>query len=905
MNTVPQKTEKMNILVTGDFIKDYYIIKQPVNPTGYRDSLASTVMDHQAGGAWYLADLIKIIHKGTYSEVFIPDYQLEKESSHLKINRAFQVWSKYPELKDGKKISVWRIENFLGCEKYSDKDIINVKSKDDLLSVTKSDNEPIHMVVIDDVSLGFAEDVSLAEKLLNKTKNVKNIILKTHSSQFNSTFWKLLALKGLLTKTTVVITADSLREGGAFITRGYSWDKTIEETAKEFDSGLFSIVLGECKRVIVLFDNFGVASFTHESLQTKFKGSDIQGSKLTFERFVYDKQNYEGSWNKRFNGSIYGSLSLLTAAVTLLYTDEKFSISYIFNSALNCIQKNIELGGGSKDNIDTSEINVFIRKVFSLNRAIRETDDKDIKKEKEEIINILNKFYSAYPLYFSNYVFGLKKTESGYCSNLLKDVAGYGEHFLSSKAIDIIMRGPDKALEQVPMAKFGKYQTYDREEIERINSVHNLITVYLDHTSDSRPLSFAVFGAPGSGKSFAIKQLLESIFGESNEPLVFNLTQFRDVPDLHKALHIVRDRTVKGSIPLVFWDEFDCDNKWLKEFLAPMQDGEFSEGSISHPLGRAIFIFAGGISSTFEEYRDNVLPKKEIKGPDFISRLRGFVNIKGPDEIKGSDETSGKDEAFIIRRALLIHANLKKHHPEIFEKNKVPSISPGVVNALLKTQKYLHGARSVESIISLSRTGNNKQFDTSSLPSPELLKIHASDDFKTLVYEGELEFSLIEILAEVIHNQWKKEKEKEFWVWGKTRDDEKHTHPRLIDYQGLKEDWKEDNRITARLTKAKFASIGYHIIPPSLQIITDLEIDEIIDKHRNELIEMEHDIWLRSHLVDGFEYNERTNEKVLLHSDISKLADMNNTEIQLDNAIINATVDVLKNHNYKLRKKII
>src|SRR4051794_23668302 len=41
------------------------------------------------------------------------------------------------------------------------------------------------------------------------------------------------------------------------------------------------------------------------------------------------------------------------------------------------------------------------------------------------------------------------------------------------------------------------------------------------------------------------------------------------------------DRTLaKGTIPLVFWDEFDTNEMaWLAYFLSPMQDAEFRSGS--------------------------------------------------------------------------------------------------------------------------------------------------------------------------------------------------------------------------------------------------------------------------------------------------------------------------------------
>jgi hypothetical protein len=885
-----------NIWVTGDLIRDFNIIKQPINLTGYRDNLSSTVMEIQAGGAWYLEDLIKAIHNIPKNKSLAVKYPGAKGSGKLNINQAFQVWVKCKEDHHDKEIETWRIENFLGCKKHQ------VNKKTDA-TILYNGNGKIDILVIDDVGLGFVDDKEIIKEFRIKAKKAKNIIIKTHTSQFNSLLWNELKNQELFEKTTVVTTIDVLREGGAYITRGYSWDKTIEEIAQEFDSGQYSTLFKDLKRVIVLFDKFGIASFSNEQERSKFRitvnknTTSVKAEKIAFERFVYDTQNCEGAWDNKHKGCIYGSLSILTAAITLLYSDKKASISYILGLALNSIQKNIELGGGSDQDPDYTEINSYLTRVFSLvqkNKKIKSKKDK----QDDEFAKSFKRFYSAYPQYHDSLNYGLKRTEDGFKSDILSDVAGHGEHYLYAKAVEIIMRGPGNALKQLPMARFGKYQTYDREEIERINSIHNLIRVYQSHPSDNRPLSFAVFGAPGSGKSFAIKQLLASIFGKLNEPLVFNLTQFKEIGDLYQALHIVRDRTVKGAMPLVFWDEFDSEgNKWLKEFLAPMQDGEFNEGSITHPIGRAIFIFAGGTCDTFDEYQMKVLPLKELKGPDFISRLRGYVNIKGP------NKTSDNDEAYIIRRALLIYTYLKKYHAPVFEINTIPSISPGVVNALLKTEKYQHGARSMESVIALSRTGSNKHFDTSSLPSPELLVIHTDKNFSRLVQEGELDYSLVEILAEAIHNRWKEEKEKDGYKYDIVRNDGpgQKTHPRLKEYHKLKEEWKEDNRLTARSTKAKFAEIGYEIVTGNTKKSTE-EIDTVINAHKDELSKSEHDIWLRSHLIDGYEYNETSNDSLFLHKDIASRKDLLSAESNLDDAIIEATQEKLKENNYRLKK---
>lgn len=136
------------------------------------------------------------------------------------------------------------------------------------------------------------------------------------------------------------------------------------------------------------------------------------------------------------------------------------------------------------------------------------------------------------------------------------------------------------------------------------------------------------------------------------------------------AFHKVRDLSLEEKIPLVFFDEFDSafEGKlgWLKYFLSPMQDGKFREGDAIHPIGKAIFVFAGGMSSTFNKFCgkdiENENEKKQFtrefegsKGPDFISRLRGYVNILGPNQ---TDKEW--DQLFIIRRAMMLFL-LKKN----------------------------------------------------------------------------------------------------------------------------------------------------------------------------------------------------------------------------------------------------
>lgn len=155
-----------------------------------------------------------------------------------------------------------------------------------------------------------------------------------------------------------------------------------------------------------------------------------------------------------------------------------------------------------------------------------------------------------------------------------------------------------------------------------------------------------------------------------------------------------------------------------------MQDGKFKgAGESSYRVGRAIFVFAGGTAETFKQFKDEVVEDKNTKGLDFISRLRGHLNIKGID--KNRFERTDSD-LLRLRRAIILRSILEEKAQQIFDlSGKTARIDRRLINAFLKIGTYKHGIRSMEAIVQMARP--DRGFGVGSLPSHDQLGMHVDD----------------------------------------------------------------------------------------------------------------------------------------------------------------------------------
>jgi Cdc6-like AAA superfamily ATPase len=256
-----------------------------------------------------------------------------------------------------------------------------------------------------------------------------------------------------------------------------------------------------------------------------------------------------------------------------------------------------------------------------------------------------------------------------------------------------------------------------------------------------RPLSIAVFGPPGSGKTHVVKKIIQSAFhstsGNFDQKCAFieiNMAQLSTPSDLVVSIEkATQDAKIRGQFLVIFFDEFDCkigseQLGWLRFFLRIMEQAG----------APAVYVFAGGISHTYSEFsREGIsvnererVDFKMLKGPDFVSRLRGHINILGPNKV---DET---DDGFIIRRSITLRSMFEQalRSMGIVLSEGGPERSPFtdyvseyIVSGMLDVGSYKHGARSMRALIDMCiRVGGEKEgkYVSSTLPTYSQLDMH-------------------------------------------------------------------------------------------------------------------------------------------------------------------------------------
>jgi hypothetical protein len=665
-------------------------------------------------------------------------------------------------------------------------------------------------------------------------------------------------------RLVIVVPARLLRRENVRLSVGLSWERTVEHLLTELEQNPVIQPLRMARHLIVTFEGDGAIWID-------------RGRSNRHPLLVFDSAHAEGEWSSRIEGGAFGYQTCITAALVraLVSTenlDPEPDFGHAIERGLSAIRTLREEGHGMA--WSSKGIPEFGRGFPHARLA-------------EAILRPTHRYASA----------KLPRSSDGLSTwSILAALQNPSapRRPLFGFARQLTLQG-DSLLDHVPHFRIAKLIEAGRVEMETLRSLRRIMVAYRDPGGGKRPLSIGVFGQPGSGKSFAVEQLAIGVYGEPQAKsyegwMEFNLSQFDDASDLIGAFHQVRDRALRGVVPVVFWDEFDSDNyKWLRFLLAPMQDGRFQEKNVTHPLGRCVFLLAGGTAHTFAEFGppidDAAYPAfKRAKGPDFKSRLDGYLNVLGPN-------SSGRDDTFYpVRRALMIR-NLLGCAPD-----ERIDIDDGLLTALLEVQHYTHGARSLGKVLdpfSAARKKARQPLRRSQLPAPNQLSLHVNaPQFHALCSRDTrfLSDDIVDELARAIHATWRKIAQSEGW---KPRYD--------LPFEKLPSDIKRSNFAAARRIPGLLALIGLRIVPGRATRAQETLVRDHIEFHIASLAEEEHRGWMSNAESEGWQFNEVRDDDKKLHDCLIPFHELRELDQEKDRHTVRHFPDFVRKAGFKIQ----
>jgi hypothetical protein len=720
-------TQVKKVVVTGDITLDWNLARSRVaQETDETRVLSDTYYMQgycQPGGAALLGKLIKLA-AGEAATVVVPDpLKKVRIPGDPPYWHSYTVCSRFPSPGDPKK-QVWRVHDFLGLDRqgYDDPDNPAESLIGDDQDQGDADILVVHEANQGHANLGDKKDKNGAwiwPKSLRNPSDNTSVLLRLTRPPFDnpSKIWK--HVKGFGNRLIAVVTVNDLRLGRMQISQGLSWERTIEDLVSEIDRVRDKLL--QCRHFVVSLGTEGAVDFTDPGTEKR---------RVTL---YYDPRFMEGGWRRQFRGRMFGLTQSLVAGI-----------------ALQMIK--------SEQNIPSQGVKPGVLAGLAASRYLHENGFHPEGQRRfpkyspfpkvlcfpfEELANKLNDHLEKAPepfleLQVDNIKKGWRILDEHF--KLPSEVMSLAKEVVQGDITDDEMCAKLK----VPIERFGALKAIDRREIEGLTAVKSVMEEYVRSRGQRAPLSIAVFGKPGSGKSFAIKAVAKTLAHHRRlqELPAFNLSQFTGPESIGHALHQVRDIALSGTVPLVFWDEFDTqlgETKfgWLRYFLAPMQDGAFQAGTITHRIGQAVFVFAGGVSESLDEFKQKA--SSGVKGPDFVSRLKGYIDIPGLDHKENEIENGVFLRRALLLRSIMLEAagNLVQdvEKPEEGDADAAPgawrlrrriSVDSGVLTAFLLVQKYEYGARSMEAIVRMSALSDKRMFERSSLPAEAQLALHVN-----------------------------------------------------------------------------------------------------------------------------------------------------------------------------------
>lgn len=822
-----------NILITGDFVVDHHLLKGNKSEAS-GDGDYGTSLIHTYGGAALTYGLMNefILANIASAKIYWPFTKMPVlGSTQGTPHDSYIRWEIQEREKDGKKVPQIKFLEKLGFGGRT------IKNDTIWLNTNNAhNNKVINTIVIDEAGIGFRNQ----EEAWPDFEKTQNIILKTTFPLCDSLLWdKLLKYKQ---KLITIVNLSQIKKYNIKVSKGISWEQTALDIIYGLHNDITLKSLLKSRELIIKISSAGALWIKTSDNPDKFE-----------YKLVFDPENMENEWEEKFSKEITNQIgmgsSFLVGFTTALILK---SLSPIDSIKVGLNTMNAALLNGVFNLVNKDGVYSF--EYVDLSSALSQR----FKKRYYSSAFVPSPAWAKGMEYLDNPEWSIlennydnRKTGYEAKSDLFPLAFSLAQHGISN-----LHYAPRLTLGEV---KKGGVTVIDRNEIENLRNIQTQVNFYDKYENGKKPLNIAVFGPPGAGKSFIVKALANSMFdGKSTKPsfLTFNLSQFKNESELPGAFHAVRDEVLKGKLPIVFWDEFDSGGyEWLKKLIAPMQDGEFQEGKEVHPIGKAIFVFAGGMTYTMGHFEEKMKEYENIakKGPDFLSRISCSLNVFGPnrkpykEDEQWMKEGDKSDICFSIRRALFIRSLLGSDVKPI-------EIDLHLLRSFIRIDIFKNGSRGLERLLKSLAVHNDRKIEMSDLPSKEI--IHMNVDYKkfieTLSDESAAGDIIYEKLAVSIHRAWLDFKVKESVYF----------EP----FEDLSYDGRRDNISAAKRMKDVIASSGaYSLITDAelkLKMLSDAKdkFNQYLlnDVNLNKLAEKEHDGWMETRKAANWDRGDRS-----------------------------------------------
>jgi len=879
---------KLNLIMTGDIVVDHHLYEgSRETPTAGHKIGVRDVPQH--GGAVILVELLKRVLTQTRMPANVHlGMPLPPVGEDTTNHHAYAFWTPQPkdkqekEKKPDKQVKVWRTKMTMGYQ--------HTKPESPCKDGERAADLPAagDILVLDDAGFTFRQPSNRACWLLPGPDEARPrwIVLKMSQPVAQGNLWQNV-VENFADHLVCVVSVDELRVESVNISFGLSWERSVEDVRYGLLNNPILAPLTRCRHLIVQFSADGALWL------------DRTDKSNPQARIVFDAGGAEGAWLEDREGAVFGTSATLTAAIThgIASTlasageDERLTLLPAIKSGLVAVRNLHELGHGPIDKEPAGFPFDRIAEIIAAPATKTDPDGKaglaagatsqagtapessDTRKAGASTradADPETEFADAAVPWPGHR--GAEVREIWMIvENAQRPANAASYPSLAGLAKEVAIRGKP-AFARYPYAVFGDLTTIDRTEIETLRTLRRLMTAYSAKDRPKNPLSIGVFGPPGAGKSFGVKQIAREVFGDKAW-LEFNLSQFSGATDLVGAFHQVRDRVLSGVTPVVFWDEFDSKSyTWLQYLLAPMQDGRFQDAQLNHAIGKCVFVFAGGTSPTFAEFEPPADAPEEVlrqyrlcKGPDFHSRLDAYYDVVGPNrravprvgwDLNAKRQPDGSDVCYPLRRAVMMRGQMGCKETEELD------FDSDLLDALLLVPEYRHGARSLEKMVSNLREKEGSPIRRSQLPSPALIAMHVDKSvFDELLTRNE-EFvtcGTIEDFARAIHENYRERQKAKGQKVAESFD-----RP----YDDLDDAGKDTNRAAARRYPRILACVGAGIAKRGKNLPngpSDDDVRELLKLHRERLAEEEHKGWMRERLAGGSQFGKPRDDARKIH----------------------------------------